>query len=80
MSRKGRNQPSSNNNESKWLTVNEAAELSGLHPEYITKLIRRGKIEARKFSIVWQVNRESLLAYLAKVEAMGEKRGPKPEV
>ena len=37
----------------KWLTVNEAAELSGYHPEHIRRLIREGKIEAKKFSIVW---------------------------
>jgi len=62
-----------------WLTVNEAAKLSGYDPEYITRLIRQGEIKARKFSIVWQVNEESLLAYMAKAQAMGEKRGRKPE-
>ena len=48
-----------------WLTVNEAAKLSGYHPEHIRRLIREGAITAQKFSIVWQVNRESLLAYVA---------------
>ena len=62
-----------------WLTVNEAAKLSGYDPEYITRLIRQGEIKARKFSIVWQVNKESLSAYMAKAQAMGEKRGRKPE-
>jgi len=62
-----------------WLTVNEAAKLSGYNPEHVTRLIREGKVKARKFSIVWMVSRESLLAYMAKVQAMGEKRGRKPE-
>ncbi len=62
-----------------WLTVQEAAKLSGYNPEYITRLIRQGEIKARKFSIVWMVSRESLLAYVAKAQAMGEKRGRKPE-
>lgn len=62
-----------------WLTVNEAAKLSGYHPETLRELIREGKITARKFSIVWQVNKESLLAYTANAQANGEKRGRKPE-
>ena len=61
-----------------WLTVQEAAKLSGYNPEHITRLIRQGKVEARKFSIVWQVNRESLLAYQAKTQQLGDKRGRKP--
>ena len=66
-------------NESDWLTVNEAAELSGYNAEYIRELIRQGKIKARKFSIVWMVSHESLVAYLKKAQAMGKKRGRKPE-
>jgi len=62
-----------------WLTVQEAAKLSGYNPEHITRLIRQGQIEARKFSIVWQVNRESLLAYRIKTQELGDKRGRKPE-
>ena len=59
------------------LTVNEAAKLSGYHPERIRELIRENKITAYKFSIVWQVDRQSLLDYVAKMQAQGEKRGPK---
>ena len=66
-------------NSGEWITVSEAAELSGYHPETLRELIRDGKIKGRKISIVWLVDRESLLAYLARVKAMGEKRGRKPE-
>ncbi len=66
-------------NDSEWLTVNEAVELSGYNADHLRELMRNGKIVARKFSIVWMVNRESLSAYLKKVQAMGEKRGPKPK-
>lgn len=66
-------------NGGEWLTVNEAASLSGYHPESIRELIRQGKIKARKFSIVYQVNHKSLVAYLKKVQSMGEKRGRKPK-
>lgn len=61
-----------------WITTPEAAEQSGYHPEYIRKLMREGKIEGRKFGIVWQVNRQSLIAYLESMEEIGKRRGPKP--
>lgn len=66
-------------NDDEWLTVSEAAKLSGYHPETLRELIREGKIKARKVSIVWLVERKSLSAYMTKAKIMGEKRGPKPE-
>jgi excisionase family DNA binding protein len=57
-----------------WLSVNDAAKLSGYHPEYIRRLIRDGEIEARKFSIVWQVRRESLVAYIENANSQSDKR------
>ena len=66
-------------NGGEWLTVNEAASLSDYDPEHIRRLIRDGEIIARKFSIVWMVNRESLLEYVKKAQTWGKKRGRKPE-
>jgi len=63
-----------------WITVNEAAKISGYNEEHITRLIREGKITAKKFSIVWQVNRKSLEAYILRAERQGNKRGPKPKL
>ncbi len=60
-----------------WLTVQQAAELSGYHPNYIRLIIRTGKVKARKFATVWQVNRIALLAYIRKTGKLGAKRGPK---
>jgi len=60
-----------------WITTAEAARLTDYHPDYIRKLIRGGKVKARKFGIVWQVNRGSLMAHARKAERLGEKRGPK---
>ena len=57
-----------------WLSVSEAAEISGYHPEYIRRLIRDGEIEARKFSIVWQVRRESLNNYIQSAKSQSDKR------
>jgi excisionase family DNA binding protein len=66
-------------NETDWLTITEAVELVGYHPETIRELARDGKIVARKVSIVWQISRRSLLTYIEKIEKLGEKRGRKPE-
>jgi excisionase family DNA binding protein len=60
-----------------WITTAEAAELSGYHPKHIPRLIAAGKVKARRFGQVWQVNRASLLAYVRKVGKLGAKRGPK---
>ena len=56
-----------------WLTVNEAASLSGYHPEYVRQLIREGKIVAKKFSIVWMVSKESLVEYVKSQEKPTQK-------
>ena len=61
-----------------WLTTAEAAELSGYHPERIRELVRDGKINGRKFGIVWQIDQGSLLAFLEESKESGDKRrGPK---
>jgi excisionase family DNA binding protein len=62
-----------------WITTQEAAELSGYHPEYVRKLLQGGHIASRKFGPVWQVDRASLLDYVARMEDKGERRGPKPK-
>ncbi len=60
-----------------WISVTEAASLSGYHPDHLRELIRAGKVKARKIVTVWQVDRASLQAYIRKVEKLGAKRGPK---
>jgi excisionase family DNA binding protein len=61
-----------------WITSAEAAELSGYHPEHLRRLVREGRIKARKFGNVWQIDRKSLLAYLEAAEKSDDKRrGPK---
>ena len=61
-----------------WLTTGEAAELSRYHVNYLRKLIRRGDIRGRKVSIVWLIDRQSLLDYMAQAKQSEDKRrGPK---
>ena len=63
-----------------WLTVTQAAVVTGYHPEHLRELIRDGKIEARKFGPLWQVNRNSLMTYLRAAEKSKDgRRGPKAE-
>ena len=51
-----------------WISTDEAAELSGYHPEHIRRLIRDGKIQAsRKGSMFW-IDRESFLVFLRRAD------------
>ena len=61
-----------------WITTVEAAELSGYHIDHIRRLIRGGKIIARKWIRDWQVSRSSVIVYLEEVNQQGGRRGPKP--
>lgn len=60
-----------------WITVREAAELAGYTGDHIRRLIKNERITARKVSIVWLVDRHSLVTYLKSAEQMGQRRGPK---
>jgi len=61
-----------------WVTVEEAAELTGYHAEYIRTLTRAGKLTARKFGPVWAINKSSLMTYLKTAEKSADRRhGPK---
>lgn len=46
------------------ISVAEAAALGRYHQEWIRRLIRQGKIQARKIGRVWFVNIKSLENYL----------------
>lgn len=60
-----------------WLSVKEAAALSGYTVFHVRRLIREGEINAKKIVIVWQVDRASLMAYVKRTEELGDRRGPK---
>jgi excisionase family DNA binding protein len=61
-----------------WLSVDEAAELSGYSAEYIRRLIRNAKILAQKKGLMWWVDRHSLQAYLKEAtDSDDPRRGPK---
>jgi len=61
-----------------WLTVQDAAKLSGYHAEYLRLLIRDGKLNAHKFGPIWAISKFSLLAYLEIAHKSDDGRqGPK---
>jgi len=60
-----------------WISVSEAAKLTGYTPEHIRRLVASGKVQGQRFASVWQVGRRSLLAYVKAAEKLGAKRGPK---
>lgn len=61
-----------------WLTVQEAAKISGYHAEYLRLLVREGKLNARKFGPLWAISKFSLLAYLETAQKSNDGRqGPK---
>ncbi len=60
-----------------WITTREAAQVSGYNPVHLRTLIRNGRIKGRKYFVVWQVSRQSLIAYLREQEKRGGKRGRK---
>lgn len=57
-----------------WITTEEAAAVSGFHPEYIRRLAKAGKIGAEKKGRDWWIDRDKLRSYLAAVEALGPKK------
>ncbi len=57
-----------------WITTDEAAEISGYHPEYVRYLAREGRIGAEKKGRDWWIDRDKLREYLATVQALGTKK------
>ena len=59
-------------------TVQEAADNTGYHPEYLRRLIRAGKIEAEKFGGMYIIRADSLQQYIETTQTADDARtGPK---
>jgi hypothetical protein len=68
-------------NDSDWITVSQAAVVSGYNEEHIRRLLRDGSIAGRKFGIVWQVSHASVIAYLTNAQNSTDGRhGPKDKL
>ncbi len=63
-----------------WISVEEAAELSGYNVQHIRRLIRTKQVTAEKKGLMWWVDRKSLLDYLKDAKKSDDqRRGPKSE-
>ena len=60
-----------------WLSTDDAAKLSGFHPDHIRRLVRSKHVEARKWGNAWMIRRKSLSSYIAASKQRGKKRGPR---
>jgi excisionase family DNA binding protein len=60
------------NIEDEWITTTEAKSLTGYNAEHIRRLVRAGKVKAKKWGKEWMVEKNSLLAYVER-----EGRGPR---
>lgn len=67
-------------NDGEWLTVKEAAGFSGYNAEYLRRLIRDEKLEYRRVSFLYLINKASLVEYLKIGGSTTDKRyRPKPK-
>ncbi len=57
-----------------WISVKEAAEISGYHPDYVRRLVRQGKLEAERKGPMYWIDRASLEAYLEEMRRLGTQR------
>ena len=57
-----------------WLTTKQAKELTGYTMVYLRRLANQRQVEARKVGRDWLINQESLLAYKARMDALGPQR------
>jgi len=60
-----------------WITTDKAQALTGYACAYMRWLANHGKVEARKVGRDWLIQQESLLAYKARMDALGvQKHNP----
>ena len=63
-----------------WISVSEAAEITGYHPEHLRRLIRQGKLKAvRKGTMFW-LDRSELNSFVQEAQesrVADQRHGPK---
>ena len=57
-----------------YVSVEEAAELTGYAPAYIRRLLRQRKIKAVKKGLMWWVELESIQAYKREMDSLGDSK------
>jgi len=65
-------------NPTEWITTAEAAELTGYSVQYLRRMVRQGRVRARKWVNTWMVDRSTLLDYKREMDSLGrEKHDPR---
>lgn len=57
-----------------WVSVREAAQISGYSLPYVQKLARTGRVKAKRVGPIFLIDQASLQAYLDEVRALGTQR------
>lgn len=57
-----------------FITVNDAAALTGYTAYYVRRLARKEVIEAQLWGNVWMIGKASLLAYKERMDALGPQK------
>jgi len=63
-------------NKEKWISLKEAAKISGYSSDYIGEMIRKGKIPGKQvyYNIAWMTTAEALLEYKQREKKKGERK------
>ena len=62
---------SKDTNPMEWITTTEAAALTGYDPTHIRYLVRKGRIQGRKFGRDWMIDRSGIIAYVEEMNRLG---------
>lgn len=54
-----------------WINTQEAAELTGYSVQYIRRLMRQGRVVAKKWLRDWVISKQSLLEYKKTMDELG---------
>ena len=57
-----------------WITIDQAAQLSGYEPAYIRQLMRQGRIPRCRVGNGWLIHRDALEQYKAQMDALGKSK------
>jgi excisionase family DNA binding protein len=57
-----------------WITTKEAAELTGYSMQYVRRLMRQGRVVAKKWFRDWVISKQSLVEYKKTMDKLGRAR------
>ena len=67
-------EPSTSEDKTRLISLPEAANLYGFHPEYLNQLARKGRLEAQKIGKMWVTTPENVEQYIVSRQKRGAYR------